>query len=356
MSGWEQRIATGNPQADQMTVEQHRQAAAAQGLSFDVQPLPTGGFYVRAYAAAPPQGGYGPPQGGYGYPQQPQGYGPPQGGYPQQQQGYGPPAYAAAGGGMVFSSSSTAGGGVVVGGAEAAPAMTGERVKYLRKVYGLLFASVMIAGLSGLAAVSLGPDMIIPGTRVAAPMLVAIMLSSKVMMYAAFGLLFVATLVASAVSKVKGLNVVALFGVAALMGVELAPMVFVAQYLAGMGRTMSAAPVLGAFLVTAGAFAGATGYVFITRKDFSYLAATLSMGFWVVFIGCIVAVFISSEVFTLAICSVGAILAIGMLLLQTSRILRSSEMDDAVGDCLALLVQLRNLFMFILRILMSSRR
>lgn len=338
-----------------MTVEQHRQAAAAQGLSFDVQPLPTGGYFVRAYAAAPQQQqGYGPPMGGY--PQQ-QAYGP-QGGYGQapQQQGYGAPAYAAGGGGMVFSTSSTAGGGVVVGGAEAAPAMTGDRVKYLRKVYGLLFASVMIAGLSGLAAVSLGPDMIIPGTRLHAPMLVGILLSSRTLMYAAFGLLFVATLGASAVSKVKGLNLVALFGVAALMGVELAPMVFIAQYLAGMGRSMSSAPVLGAFLVTAGVFAGATGYVFITKKDFSYLGATLSMGFWVVFLGCIVAVFISSEVFTLAMCSVGAILAMGMLLLQTSRILRSSQMDDAVGDCLALLVQLRNLFVFILRILMSSRR
>lgn len=362
MSGWETRIATGNPQADHMTVEQHRQAAAAQGLSFDAQPLPTGGYYVRAYAAAPQQQGYGPPMGGYPQQQQQQQYGAPQGGYgqPQQQQygaqGYGPPAYAGGGGGMVFTSSSTAGGGVVVGGASAAPELTADRVKYLRKVYGLLFASVMIAGLSGLAAVTLGPDMIIPGTRVHAPMLVGILLSSRVMMYAAFGLLFVATLVASAVSKVKGVNVVALFGVAALMGVELAPMVFVAQYLAGMGKSMSAAPVLGAFLVTAGAFAGATGYVFVTRKDFSYLSATLSMGMMVVFIGCLVAAFVGSEPFTLAICSVGAIVAIGMLLLQTSRILRSSEMDDAVGDCLALLVQLRNLFMFILRILMSSRR
>ena len=39
MSGWETRIATGNPQVDQATVEQHRSAAAAQGLSFDVQPI-----------------------------------------------------------------------------------------------------------------------------------------------------------------------------------------------------------------------------------------------------------------------------------------------------------------------------
>lgn len=341
MSGWEQRIATGNPQADQMTVEQHRQAAAAQGLSFEAQPLPAGGFYVRAYPAGPPVGGY---------PQQQHG------GYPQQPQGYGQPAYGAAGGGgMVFTSSSGAG-GVVVGGAGAAPALTGERVQYLRKVYGLLLASVTIAGLAGLAAVSLGSEEYIRGTRVKAPALVALMLSNSAVMYGAFALLFVSTIAASAVSKVKGVNLVALFGVAALMGIELSPMVFVAQYLAGMGRTMSAAPVLGAFLVTAAAFAGATGYVFATRKDFSYLGATLSMGVGVVFIGCLVAIFIDSEVFTLAICSVGAIVAMGMLLLQTSRIFRSSRMDDAVGDCLALLVQLRNLFMFILRILMSSRR
>ncbi len=52
MSGWETRIVTGNPHADHATLEQHRQAAAAQGLAFDAQPLPTGGFQVRAYPAA----------------------------------------------------------------------------------------------------------------------------------------------------------------------------------------------------------------------------------------------------------------------------------------------------------------
>jgi FtsH-binding integral membrane protein len=69
-----------------------------------------------------------------------------------------------------------------------------------------------------------------------------------------------------------------------------------------------------------------------------------------------VAIFVNSEAFTLALMSVGAIVAGGLLLLQTSRIFRNSAMDDAVGDCLALLVQLRNLFMFVLRILMSQRR
>lgn len=346
MSGWEQNIVTGNPQADQMTVEQHRQAAAAQGLAFEAHPLPTGGFHVRAYPMQQQYGG--PPMGGYPQQQQQQGY--------PQQQAYGAPAYSAPGG-MVFSSVS-APGGVLVGGGTAAPALTQDRVKYLRKVYGLLLASVTVAGLAGLAATSLGPTQMLrdeAGRRVAVPLLTAILLSSRGAMYAAFALLFVATMGASAVSKVRGVNVVALFGVSALMGVELAPMVFVAQYYAGLGKTMSGAPVLGAFLLTAAVFAGATMYVFVTRKDFSYMRATLSMGFWVVFAGSFLAIFMG-EVFTLAIASVGALVAAGFLLVQTSRIFRDSAMDDAVGDALGLLVQLRNLFMFILRILMSSRR
>jgi modulator of FtsH protease len=335
MSGWEQRIVTGNPHADQAAVEQHRQAAAAQGLAFDAQPLPTGGFYVRAYPPQPQGYGYGPPQ--------------------QQQWGGGGGGYAAPGG-MTFSSVSTSG-GVVVGGGAAAPALTQDRVKYLRKVYGLLLLSVVIAGAAGLAALSITETVRdASGHKVVVPVLVSFLMSSRIAWYMMFGLLFVGTLAASAVSKVRGLNVVALFAVAALMGVEVAPMVYFAEVLAGMGRTLSAAPVLGAFLVTGGVFAGATSYVFITRKDFSYLGATLSMGFWVVFVGTFVAIFINSEVFTLALMSVGAIVASGLLLMQTSRIFRNSAMDDAVGDCLVLLVQLRNLFVFILRILMSSRR
>ena len=51
MSGWSQTIRTGNPQQDLREVEQHRQHAAAQGLSLHVQPLATGGYNVTA---APP--------------------------------------------------------------------------------------------------------------------------------------------------------------------------------------------------------------------------------------------------------------------------------------------------------------
>ena len=46
--------------------------------------------------------------------------------------------------------------------------------------------------------------------------------------------------------------------------------------------------------------------------------------------------------------STGALLSAGFLLYVTSWIFRNSKMDDAVGDALAMLVQLRNLFMFLL--------
>jgi FtsH-binding integral membrane protein len=187
------------------------------------------------------------------------------------------------------------------------------------------------------------------------PIIVAAMLQHPQLEYGAFALLFVGVLVASMVSKVKGLNYAALFGVSLLMGIELAPMVFVAQVMAGMGATMTAAPVQATLAMVGAIFIGLTAYVFIARKDFSYLYATLSMGFFVVLAGCVVAFFVDSEPLTLAIASVGALLSIGFLLYQTSYIFRNSDMDDPVDDALGLIVQLRNLFMFLLRIFMSRR-
>ena len=97
-----------------------------------------------------------------------------------------------------------------------------------------------------------------------------------------------------------------------------------------------------------------TAYSFFSKKDFSYLGATLTMGFFVIFGACFLAAVIGSEIFTLAVASAGALLAAGFLLYNTSLILKG-DMDDPVGDALGLLVQLRNLFMFILRIMMSRR-
>ena len=79
-----------------------------------------------------------------------------------------------------------------------------------------------------------------------APALVAFLLGSRVAWYMMFGALFV--VIACGERRVQGARPQhgGALCVSALMGVQVAPMIFVAQYMAGMGKTMSAAPVLGA--------------------------------------------------------------------------------------------------------------
>jgi FtsH-binding integral membrane protein len=254
----------------------------------------------------------------------------------------------------------------MAGGAAAAPAaggiappLTAQRVVYLRKVYGLLSVAAFLAVFAGWASLSLLPTVALTspeGATVQVPLIVSYMLTNPVIEWAMFGALFISTLGASAVSKVPVLNVVALMFVATLMGLELSDMVFVAQYYSGLGETLSNNPVRDTMVMVMCVFAGITGYIFVTRKDFSWMRSILSMGFTVVFGACLLTFVFKTEVFSLAVASTGALFSIGMLLYVTSYIFRNSQMDDAVGDALALLVQLRNLFMFILRILMSARR
>jgi modulator of FtsH protease len=322
MNGWETTVSTGNPAYDQQMVEHYRAQAAQSGMQLQVNPLPSGGYHVRAVPAQQQAFAQAAP--------------------PQQQQ-Y---AYAAP-----HSSPAAA---PAAGPAAAAQPLTSERLAYLRKVYGLLGSAALIAILAGWALLELTPTAKFKyaGKTVVAPILVAEMWNNPILMYGAFGALFVGTLIASWTSKVPVVNVIMLYLVSLLMGVELAPMVMIAQLQAGLGGTISTAPVRDAFLMVGAIFAGITAYVFISKKDFSYLGAIVSMGVLVVMVGCILTFVLGSEIFTLAICSVGALVAALFLVWQTWWVLKG-DMDDPVGDALVFLVQLRNLFMFLLRIFMS---
>lgn len=363
MAIFETTIRTGNPGFDQQQLAQIKGMYEPQGMIVHVSQIPGGGFHVRVDPPAPqysqpPQYGQPPP---YGQP--PQYSQPPQAPQYQQQsfgshvQQHGPMS----GGGFAYAGGPQGpqSGVPHVGAGAGVEPLGNERVRYLRKVYGLLFISAILAIGAGMLCVSelLGTETVKleGGKKIAVPIIVYAMLENPGLEYGAFALLFVGVFAASLVSKIKGLNYAALFGVSILMGIELAPMAFVAQVMAGLGDTLSANPVRDSFAMVGAIFAGLTGYVFVTRKDFSYLYATLSMGFVVVFAGCILAFVLGSEPFSLAIASVGALLSIGFLLYQTSYIFRNSNMDDPVDDALGLIVQLRNLFMFLLRIFMSRR-
>lgn len=317
MQSWETSIMTGSPDQDRMTVEHYRAQAHASGMDLQVQPLPQGGYHVRAVPMQAAAAGW-----------------------------QGQPAFATSAGATATPSS--------VAVEQGSQPLSLERIAYLRKVYGLLGSAALVAIASGAALLTLGPTETLryQGVKYQLPSAVILMLEQPVLMYAAFGALFISTFVASWTSKIKYVNVAMLMLVAVLMGVDLAPMVMVAQVFAGAGKSLSPAPVLSAFAMTGAVFAGVTAYVFVTKKDFSYLAAFVSMGVLVVFVGSILALFFDSEIFTLAICSVGALVAGLFLMWQTWWVLKG-DMDDPVEDALVFLVQLRNLFMFLLRIFMS---
>jgi len=115
-----------------------------------------------------------------------------------------------------------------------------------------------------------------------------------------------------------------------------------------------ASPVRDAFLLTGVAFVGLTGYVMVSRRDFSFLGAALNIGLWVLLGAMLLGFFVHSAAFGLAIASVGVLLFAGYILFDTWQILNSRE-DDAVGAALRLFLDVVNLFLMLVRILASSR-
>ncbi len=225
---------------------------------------------------------------------------------------------------------------------------------YLRRVYLLFSGGVAVAIAGALVALYAGEPTLLQ-TRdavLAIPPMVAFAMQHWILMLLVYlGAFFVA----SSMRRARGLNVVALFAYTFVTGLFLAPTLFMAQAMASHGATLDASPVRDAFLLTGGAFAGLSGYVLLSRKDFSFLRAGLSMGIWVILGAMLLSMFFHAAVFQLAIASVGVLLFCGYILYDTSRILHDRDDNDAVGAALRLFLDVVNLFVFLLRILSSSR-
>jgi modulator of FtsH protease len=225
---------------------------------------------------------------------------------------------------------------------------------YLRRVYGLFTAGIATATAGGLVALYAGAPAEMPTSAgyVDVPPLVGFVMQHYIVATLVY---FGAFFVASSMRRTPGLNVLALFGYTFVTGLFIAPSIFFAQAMATHGATMDPSPVRDAFLLTAASFTGLTGYVLVTRKDFSFLGASLSMGLWVVLGAMLLSFFVQSAALSLAVASVGVILFSGYILYDTSRILRDPE-RNAVSAALRLFLDVVNLFLSLLRILSSSRR
>ncbi|GAC1361268.1 MAG: Bax inhibitor-1/YccA family protein [Polyangiales bacterium] len=239
-------------------------------------------------------------------------------------------------------------------------ALDRDTVGFLRKVYLLFFAGIVSATGGALTALYAGTassqlvlDRVGPLQGVHVPPLVAWFGEHWIL---AMLLYFGAFFGMSAVRRRPGINVVALVGFTFLSGLYIAPMLFIAGVLGTSGAAMTANPVRDAFLLTVAAFGGLTAYVLVTKRDFSFLRGFLSMGLLVLIVAMLIGMFVGSSVFHLAIASVGVLLFGAYVLYDTSRLMRTGDRTDPVGAAVSLYLDFLNLFLFILRILMSSRQ
>jgi modulator of FtsH protease len=232
-------------------------------------------------------------------------------------------------------------------------------VGYLRKVYSLFFAGIVAAAGGAITALYAGAsssnlviDRVGEMKDVHVPPLVAWFGNHWIL---ALILYFGAFFGLSAVRRVPRVNVAAMLGFTFLSGLYIAPMLFIATLLGASGHAMTANPVRDAFLLAVAEFGGLTAYVFVTKRDFSFLRGFLSMGILVLIVAMLIGMFVGSSVFQLAIASVGVLLFGAYVLYDTSRLLHSGDRSDPVGAAIGLYLNFLNIFLFILRILMSSR-
>ena len=199
-----------------------------------------------------------------------------------------------------------------------------ERMAFLKKVYGLLTVSLLVAIVGANIGQSLNPGLMLPLFIVEIAMV----------------------FVAMAVRRKPVWNLVALFAFTGLSGLTLGPVMLV----------YDAAVIQEAMVLTAVIFASLTMYVIISRKDFSFLSGFLITGLVVVIIGSLLNVFLfQSPMGEFVISAAGVLLFSGFILYDTSNILRNYEIEDYTAATLSLYLDVINLFLMLLRLLGGNR-
>jgi modulator of FtsH protease len=240
---------------------------------------------------------------------------------------------------------------------------TADRIAYLRKVYGLLFLGIVVFAL----AAALPVYGFLAGVPALRDLFVVLV---QIPWWAALLVIFGTSWVAHSVSMIPRLNLVVFFAYSIVWGfltVDLVAYAMLAtvsegasqsQVLAGLSTGLvTLAQALGLTVLT---FGGLSGYVLVTRKDFSMLRGFLATGLFVL-IGAVVLAGIASmlgydmSVVQLAIAVVSVILFSGYVLYDTSNILNHYATDMVVPGALALLVDFIILFRSILFLLMRAR-
>jgi len=192
------------------------------------------------------------------------------------------------------------------------------RIAFLGKTYGVLALAIGAGGLG--AWLSMG--LVFPHAH---PwIMLALMIG---------GLLGV-----QAVRHVRGLNLVALLAFGALTGMAIAPLI---GFVAAKGGFLVAE----AFLTAATAFLALSAYVFLSRRDFSFLRGFVVTGLiGLIALGLLNAFVFESGPVALASAAVGTLLFSAFILFDTSNIVRTYPDDEYIAAALTLYLDVFLLF------------
>ncbi|HEX8847082.1 MAG TPA: Bax inhibitor-1 family protein [Pyrinomonadaceae bacterium] len=213
----------------------------------------------------------------------------------------------------------------------AAEASLPERLAFIRKVYALFFAATLFA----IGGVLLG---------FANEGLMRFALEHPIIMLL---LMIGGVMGATAVRHKPGINLVALFGFTTLTGVIISPLLWIISL-------YNPASIIQAGVLTVGIFGALTAYVFISKKDFSFLRGLLVTGLVIVILaGLLNMLIIGSSALYFAGAVATLLLFSGFVLYDTSNIIRRYPTNEYVSGALSLYLDAFNIFLALLRILNS---
>ncbi len=196
--------------------------------------------------------------------------------------------------------------------------------KVLRNTYALLSLTLLFSG--GVAAAGVAFGWTSPGLVVT--------------LVGYFGLLF-------AIHKLQnsGWAIPAVFALTGFMGYTLGPMLAATLALPGGAQT-----IVTALVATGATFLALSAYVLTTRKDFSFMGGFLFAGMVVALMLGLGAVFFQMPALGLAVSGLVALLSVGLILFETSRIVNGGETNYVLAT-VGLFVSVFNLFVSLLSLL-----
>jgi FtsH-binding integral membrane protein len=212
----------------------------------------------------------------------------------------------------------------------AAQASVGERMGFIRKVYALFFAATLFAIGGVLLGLSFEPLQTFAREH------------PWIMLFAMLG----GVMGAQAVRHVPGVNLAALFGFTTLTGVIISPVIAIISQI-------NPGSIVAAGVLTVGIFGGLTAYVFVSKRDFSFMRGMLTTGLIVVILAGVVNIFLGASALGFAVAAATLLLFSGFVLYDTSNIIRRYPTNEYVAGALSLYLDAFNIFLALLRLLNS---